>query len=94
LWSCSRLAEAAALDLPAVKRRKISEREEAEAVEKARLHRDELLADLQAREAARRQVVTPEAPAAPEAEATPEKPAEPPAESREKPDAPEESATS
>ena len=77
-----------------MKRRKISEREEAEAVEKARLHRDELLADLQAREAARRHVSTPVTPPTPEAEATPEKPTEPPAESPEKPEAPEESATS
>ena len=77
-----------------MKRRKISEREEAEAVEKARLHLDELLADLQAREAARREVVTPATPATPEAQATPEKPTEPPAKSPEKPQAPEESATS
>ena len=77
-----------------MKRRKISQREEAEAVEKARLHRDELLADLQAREAARRQVPTRLTPPTPEAEATPKKPTESPAESPEKPEAREESATS
>ena len=76
-----------------VKRRQISEREEAEAVEKARLHRDELLAELQAREVARRQVPTPETPGTPEGQATPKKRTESAAESAEKPEAPEEPAT-
>jgi hypothetical protein len=80
--------------LPAVKRRKISEREEAEAVEKARLHRDELLADLQAREAARRRVPTPETPATPEVQGPPKEPTESPAESPEEPEAPEATASS
>jgi len=48
-----------ALDLPAVKRRKISQREELEAHEKAEQHREELLANLQEREAARRAAATP-----------------------------------
>ena len=77
-----------ALDLPAVKRRKISQREELEAHEKAEQHREELLAKLQAREAARREPVAPKprkrapktAAEAPEASAeAPEQP-EPPEE--------------
>jgi hypothetical protein len=42
-----------------MKRRKISEREELEAHEKAEQHREELLANLQEREAARRAEATP-----------------------------------
>jgi hypothetical protein len=84
--------EAAALDLPAVKRRKISEREEAEALEKAELHRNDLLADLQAREAARREALTPAAPEEPAASPEPE--AELPADAHDEPENPKETAAS
>jgi hypothetical protein len=84
--------EAAALDLPAVKRRKISEREEAEALEKAELHRNDLLADLQAREAARREALRPSAPEEPAA--SPEPAAEPPADAHDEPEIPKETAAS
>jgi hypothetical protein len=80
--------EAAALDLAAVKRRKISEREEAEALEKAELHRNDLLADLQAREAARREALKPSAPEEPAASP------EPPADAHDEPEIPKETAAS
>lgn len=89
---CSRLAEAAALDLPAVKRRKISEREEAGALEKAELHRNDLLADLQAREAARREALRPSAPDEPAA--SPEPAAEPTADAHDEPEIPKTTAAS
>jgi len=81
-----------------VKRRKISEREEAGALEKAELHRNDLLAELQAREAARREALTPAAPEAPEAPeaptASPEPAAEPPADAHDVPQIPKETAAS
>jgi len=48
-----------------MKRRQASQREQAEARERARAHREDLLAKLQARETARREGDSPPTPAAP-----------------------------
>lgn len=64
-----------------MKRPRITEREQAEAEAKNRRHREDLLADLQAREAARRETsIAPDGPATPtdEAPASDEDPPAPP----------------